>query len=62
MTTSERGRAGQLAVLRPTSNGSTPTLPGNVLIGSYDVARAAGGELTWQSNLSLQDGSIPTWA
>ena len=46
----------------PTSNGSSPTLPANVLIGSYDVARAADGALTWQSDLSLQDGSIPTWA
>ena len=46
----------------PTSKGSSPTLPANVLIGSYDVARAADGALTWQSDLSLQDGSIPTWA
>ena len=58
-TTSAVVRA--LAVF-PTSNGSTPTLPGNVLIGSYDVARAADGALTWSSDLSLQDGSIPTWA
>ena len=46
----------------PTANGSTPTLPANVLIGSYNVARASGGDLTWQSDLSLQDGSVPTWA
>ncbi len=46
----------------PTSNGSSPTLPANVLIGSYNVARANGGDLTWQSDLSLQDGSVPTWA
>jgi hypothetical protein len=58
-TTSAVVRA--LAVF-PTANGSTPTLPANVLIGSYNVARANGGDLTWQSDLSLQDGSVPTWA
>jgi hypothetical protein len=46
----------------PTSNGSTPTLPFNALIGSYDVARGNGGDLTFSSDLSLADGSIPTWA
>lgn len=58
-TTSPIVRA--LAVF-PTSNGSTPTLPANVLIGSYDVARGNGGDLTFSSDLSLADGSIPTWA
>jgi hypothetical protein len=58
-TTSPVVRA--LAVF-PTSNGSTPTLPANVLIGSYNVARANGGDLTWQSDLSLADGAVPTWA
>jgi hypothetical protein len=46
----------------PTSNGSTPTLPFNALIGSYDVARGNGGDLTFSSDLSLADGSLPTWA
>lgn len=46
----------------PTSNGSTPTLPFNALIGSYDLSRSTSGDLTWQSNLSLADGSVPTWA
>jgi hypothetical protein len=46
----------------PTSNGSTPTLPANVLIDSYNVTRSNAGDLTFQSGLSLQDGSIPTWA
>ncbi len=58
-TTSATVRA--LAVF-PTSNGSTPTLPANVLIGSYNMARGNGGDLTFQSDLSLADGSIPTWA
>jgi hypothetical protein len=58
-TTSPTVRA--LAVY-PTSNGSTPTLPANVLIGSYDIARGAGGELTFSSDLSLADGGVPTWA
>ena len=46
----------------PTSNGATPTLPFNALIGSYNVARSNGGDLTFQSDLSLADGSVPTWA
>lgn len=58
-TTNPVARA--LAVF-PTSSGSSPTLPANVLIGSYNVTRANGGDLTFQSDLSLQDGSIPTWA
>ena len=58
-TTTPNVRA--LAVF-PTSNGSTPTLPANVLIGSYNMARGNGGDLTFQSDLSLADGSVPTWA
>ena len=58
-TTSPTVRA--LAVF-PTSNGSSPTLPANVLIGSYNVTRAAAGELTFQADLSLADGGVPTWA
>ncbi|HEY5396218.1 MAG TPA: hypothetical protein VIL16_12555 [Trebonia sp.] len=46
----------------PTASGTTPTLPFNALIGSYDVARGNAGELTFSSDLSLSDGSIPTWA
>lgn len=49
-------------VVFPTSNHSTPTLPFNALISSYSVTRAAAGELTFQSDLSLSDGSVPTWA
>jgi hypothetical protein len=58
-TTSATARA--LAVY-PTSNGSTPTLPANVFIGSYNMARSNAGELTFQSDLSLADGTVPTWA
>lgn len=46
----------------PTSNGSSPTLPFNALIGSYDMSRGADGALTFQSDLSLADGAVPTWA
>lgn len=46
----------------PTSSGSTPVLPANLIYGSYDITRAAAGELTWQSTGSLADGAIPTWA
>lgn len=58
-TTTPTARA--LAVF-PTSNGSTPTLPANVLIGSYNVTRSNAGDLTFQSDLSLADGAVPTWA
>lgn len=58
-TTSPNVRA---AAVFPTSSGSTPTLPFNALIDSYNVARSNAGDLTFQSNLSLADGSIPTWA
>lgn len=46
----------------PTSNGSTPTLPANVLIASYNITRSNAGDLTWQSDLDLADGALPTWA
>lgn len=46
----------------PTSNGSTPVLTANLYFSSYDITRAAGGELTWQANGALGDGNVPTWA
>ena len=46
----------------PTSNGSTPTLPANVLIAAYNMTRSNAGELTFQADLSLADGAVPTWA
>ena len=58
-TTSPTQRA--VAVF-PTSSGSSPTLPFNALIGSYNVTRGNDGALTFQADLSLADGSIPTWA
>lgn len=58
-TTSPTQRA--VAVF-PTSSGSTPTLPFNALIASYNVARSNAGDLTFQSDLDLSDGSTPTWA
>ena len=58
-TTSATQRA---VVVYPTSNHSTPTLPFNALIASYNMSRANGGDLTWQSDLNLADGSVPTWA
>lgn len=58
-TTSAVNRA---CVVYPTSNHSTPTLPFSALIGSYDVSRGADGALTFQSDLSLADGTVPTWA
>jgi len=58
-TTSAINRA---CVVAPTSNHSTPQLPFNALIGSYDMTRGADGALTFQSDLSLADGALPTWA
>lgn len=58
-TTSPNARA---LVVYPTSNHSTPTLPANVLIDTYTMTRSNAGDLTFQGNLSLQDGSTPTWA
>lgn len=58
-TTSPTQRA---CVVFPTSNHSTPTLPFNALIGNYDITRGNDGALTFQSTLSLSDGSVPTWA
>lgn len=46
----------------PTSNGSTPVLTANLLYKTYNVARAAAGELTWQADGDLADGAVPTWA
>lgn len=37
------------------------TLSNEVLLTSYDVTRAAGGELTSQSPFVLADGTVPTW-
>lgn len=40
---------------------TTPYLSMEMLISSYDVARGAGGELTFSSDCSLADGTAPTW-
>lgn len=62
LSTATTAAVQRACVVFPTSSGSTPTLPFNALIGSYDVARGNGGDLTFSSELSLSDGSIPTWA
>lgn len=46
----------------PTSVHSTPVMAFNALIGSYGVTRGNDGALGFQSDLSLSDGAIPTWA
>lgn len=58
-TTSPTNRA---LVVYPTSNHSTPTLPANVLIAAYNMTRGNDGALTYQADLSLADGAVPTWA
>lgn len=37
------------------------TLSNEVLLTSYDLTRAAGGEFTTASPFVLQDGTVPTW-
>lgn len=59
VTTSAVARA---TSVYPTSSGSTPVMTANLLYSSYDVARGANGALTWQSDGSLADGAVPTWA
>jgi hypothetical protein len=44
----------------PTSS-SKPYLAFNGYVTTYDMARAAGGDLTWSSELALGDGNTPTW-
>lgn len=51
-----------LRAVQVTPTASTkPYLGFNAYISTYDVARAATGELTWSSELSLGDGNVPTW-
>lgn len=38
-----------------------PFLGFNAYFSSYDVTRAATGELTWASEGALADGAVPTW-
>lgn len=59
VTTSPNNRA---TSVYPTSSGSTPVMTANLVYDSYDITRAAAGELTWQSKGNLADGAIPTWA
>jgi|SRR5215469_2251491 len=58
-TTSAINRASSIA---PTSNHGTPIMTFNALIGSYNITRGTDGALTFQSDLSLADGALPTWA
>lgn len=41
---------------------ATVSLNTEVLFNSYDVTRAAGGELTWKAPYELADGTVPTWS
>jgi hypothetical protein len=46
--------------ITPTS-ATTPYLSMSVLYSNYEVARAAGGELTWTAPGNLADGTAPAW-
>jgi hypothetical protein len=41
---------------------ATKVLAAELLYSSYDLARAAGGALTWAAKGDLADGATPTWA
>lgn len=47
--------------IEPTSGG-TPFLSCLCALTAYDITRAATGELTWQVNAVLQDGTVPAWS
>lgn len=40
---------------------TVPSLTMEMVISSYDLTRGNGGELTWQSDCSLADGTAPLW-
>ncbi len=40
----------------------TPTLTMEILFSKYDVARSDSGELTWQAEGALCNGTAPLWA
>jgi len=44
------------------NSGGNPKLTGEILIGSYNLDRAADGSLNWSSDLSLQSGTVPAWS
>jgi hypothetical protein len=44
------------------NSSSNPVLTMEMLVGSYDLSRGTDGGLTWTANLSLQSGTVPTWA
>jgi hypothetical protein len=46
--------------IQPTS-GSTPYLSALCVLTKYDITRAAAGELTWQVEAQLADGTTPAW-
>ena len=41
---------------------SNPKLEMEMLVESYNLDRAATGELTWTASLQLQSGTVPTWS
>lgn len=43
------------------TNQTKPYLSANCQCDSYDVTRAADGNLTWAASLMLGDGTSPTW-
>lgn len=47
--------------IEPTSGG-TPFLSCLCAVASYDITRAATGDLTWQVKADLADGTTPSWS
>ena len=44
------------------NSASNPILTCEVLLGTYNLDRAADGSLTWSSDASLQSGTVPAWS
>ena len=43
------------------NDSTNPELNMEMLIDSYNVSRGTDGSVTWSADLSLQDGTVPTW-
>jgi hypothetical protein len=57
---SEAGAIPRATVVTPSAT-STPNLSMNLLYASYNMTRSNAGDLTWTSEGSVADGTIPTW-
>jgi hypothetical protein len=40
---------------------SNPKLAMEMVIASYNIARASNGDMTWTATMNLADGTVPAW-